>query len=152
MKLTLYIIYTIFFIAMGCGIYIGFQTADGLVDNNYYHNSTNYFQTKAHEEKLGIVINKPDTLTIGTNTFTVAVTSHGTPFEQGNISLLLGNVSTNNNDTTLTMQETAPGIYQTTISIPYKGKWFTRLELYHRQQLITTKQWFFSVQLSPHLQ
>lgn len=43
MKLFLYLIYPLFFFAMGCGIYVAYNNAEGLVDKNYYENGKHYF-------------------------------------------------------------------------------------------------------------
>ncbi len=145
MKLFFYIVYPIFFFAMGCGIYIAYRSTDGLVDNNYYENSRRYFQTKAIEEKLGIAISRPDTLKLGHNVIRVNATSHGQPLKEGVLSLFIGNLSNTRYDSTMSMQEFSPGIYQATTIIPFKGKWFTRVDLKLQQQLITSKKWFFNV-------
>jgi hypothetical protein len=42
------------------------------------------------------------------------------------------------------MQEEAPGIYQATATIPFKGVWFVRIDL-QQQQLAATRKWFFNV-------
>jgi nitrogen fixation protein FixH len=146
MKITLSIIYACFFTAMACGLFVAFTSADGLVDNNYYDNSTHYFQSKALEEKLGIAISRPDTLKLGSNIFQIKATSHGKPLETGDLSLFIGNLSNTRYDSTMTMQQTSPGIYTTTASIPFKGVWFARIDLKQQQQHITSKKWFFNVQ------
>jgi len=146
MKLTLSIIYACFFTAMACGLFVAFTSADGLVDSNYYENSTRYFQSKALEKKLGIAITRPDTLKLGSNTFQIKATSHGKPLETGDLSLFMGNLSNTRYDSTMTMRQLAPGIYQTTATIPFKGVWFARIDLKQQQQLVTSKKWFFNVQ------
>ena len=146
MKITLSIIYACFFTAMACGLFVAFTSADGLVDNNYYDNSTHYFQSKALEEKLGIAISRPDSLILGSNTIQIKATSHGKPIETGDLSLFIGNLSNTRYDSTMTMQQTSPGIYTTTASIPFKGVWFARIDLKQQQQHITSKKWFFNVQ------
>jgi nitrogen fixation protein FixH len=146
MKLFFYIVYPIFFFAMGCGIYVAYSNPEGLVDNNYYENGKNYFQTKASEEKLGIEISRPDTLIQGRNIIRVKASSHGKPLEEGDLSLFIGNLSNTRYDSTMTMRQLAPGIYTTTATIPFKGVWFARIDLKQQQQLITTKKWFFNVQ------
>ncbi len=146
MKLTISIIYACFFTAMACGLFVAYKYADGLVESNYYENSTRYFQTKALEEKLGIAISRPDTLKLGSNTIQIKATSHGKPLETGNPSLFIGNFSNTRYDSTMTMQQTSPGIYTTTASIPFKGVWFARIDLKQQQQLITSKKWFFNIQ------
>ena len=145
MKLFFFIVYPIFFFAMGCGIYIAFKNADGLVDNNYYENSRRYFQTKAIEEKLGIAVSRPDTLKLGHNVIRVNATSHGKPLENGALSLFIGNLSNTRYDSTMSMQKISPGIYQATAIIPFKGMWFTRVDLRQQQELIASKKWFFDV-------
>jgi len=144
-KLTLSIIYACFFTAMACGLFVAFTSADGLVDNNYYDNSTHYFQTKALEEKLGIALSQPDSLKLGSNAIQIRATSHGQPLEEGALSLFIGNLSNTRYDSTMTMRQTSPGIYQTTATIPFKGVWFTRIDLKQQQQLVTSKKWFFNV-------
>ncbi len=145
MKIFFYIVYPIFFFAMGCGIYIAFKSADGLVDNNYYENSSSYFKTKALEEKLGIAVSRPETLKLGQNVIRVKATSHGQPLEDGALSLFIGNLSSTRYDSTKFMQKISPGIYQTSATIPFRGVWFTRVDLKQQQQLITSKKWFLDV-------
>ncbi len=145
MKLFFYIVYPIFFFAMGCGIYIAYKSADGLVDNNYYENSSRYFQAKATEEKLGIALSLPDTLKPGDNVIRVNATSHGKPLGNAALSLFIGNLSSTLYDSTMIMQKLSPGIYQTTATIPFKGVWFARVDLKQQQQLIASKKWFFDV-------
>jgi len=145
MKLFFYIVYPIFFFAMGCGIYIAYKSADGLVDNNYYENSTHYFQTKALEEKLGIALSRPDSLKLGHNTIRLQATSHGKPLEEGSLSLFIGNLSNTRYDSTIIMRKLSPGIYQATATIPFKGVWLARVDLKQQQQRITSKKWFFDV-------
>ena len=130
---------------MACGLFVAYKHADGLVESNYYDNSTHYFQTKALEEKLGIAISRPDTLKLGSNTFQIKATSHGKPIETGDLSLFMGNLSNTRYDSTMTMRQLAPGIYQTTATIPFKGVWFARIDLKQQQQLVTSKKWFFNV-------
>jgi FixH len=146
MKITLFIIYACFFTAMACGLFVAYKYADGLVESNYYDNSTRYFQSKALEEKFDIAISRPDTLILGSNTFQIKATSHGKPLEEGNLSLFIGNLSNTRYDSTMTMRKLAPGIYQTTATIPFKGVWFARIDLKQQQQLVTSKKWFFNVQ------
>ncbi len=145
MKLFFYIMYPLFFFAMGCGIYVAFRDAEGLVDNNYYENSTRYFQAKALEEQLGITMSQPAGLKLGHNVIKINATSHGKPFETGLLSLFIGNLSTTGYDSTITMHQLSPGIYQATATIPFKGVWFAKVDLRQQQQLITTKKWFFNV-------
>ncbi len=145
MKLFFYIVYPIFFFAMGCGIFIAYKSADGLVDNNYYENSTHYFQTKALEEKLGIALSRPDSLKLGQNTIRLQATSHGKPLEEGSLSLFIGNLSNTRYDSTIIMRKLSPGIYQATATIPFKGVWLARVDLKQQQQRITSKKWFFDV-------
>ncbi len=145
MKITLSIIYACFFTAMACGLFVAYKYADGLVESNYYDNSTHYFQTKALEEKLGIALSQPDSLKLGSNAIQIRATSHGQPLETGDLSLFIGNLSNTRYDSTMTMRQLAPGIYQTTATIPFKGVWFARIDLKQQQQLITTKKWFFNV-------
>ena len=145
MKLFLYIIYPLFFFAMGCGIYVAYRDAEGLVDKNYYEKGNRYFTAKAVEEKLGIAISKPGTLKKGSNEIRINVSSHGKPLEHAALSLFVGNLSSTSYDSTLTMQEQAPGIYQATATIPFKGIWFVRIDL-QQQQLAATRKWFFHVQ------
>lgn len=146
MKLFFYIIYPLFFFAMGCGIYVAFRDAEGLIDNNYYENSTRYFQAKALEEKLGIEVSKPDSLKRGYNVININATTHGKPLEKAALSLFTGNLSTTGYDSTITMKEISPGLYQATPTIPFKGVWLAKVDLKQQQQLITTKKWFFNVQ------
>jgi len=146
MKITLSIIYACFFTAMACGLFVAYKHADGLVESNYYDNSTHYFQTKALEEKLGIALSQPDSLKLGSNAIQIRATSHGKPLEEGALSLFIGNLSNTRYDSTMTMRQTSPGIYTTTATIPFKGVWFARIDLKQQQQLITTKKWFFNVQ------
>ncbi len=145
MKITLSIIYACFFTAMACGLFVAYKHADGLVDNNYYDNSTHYFQSKALEEKLGIALSQPDSLKMGQNIIRIKATSHGKPLETGDLSLFIGNLSNTRFDSTMTMRQLAPGIYQTTATIPFKGVWFARIDLKQQQQLVTSKKWFFNV-------
>ncbi len=145
MKLFFYIMYPLFFFAMGCGIYVAFRDAEGLVDNNYYENSTRYFQAKANEERLGIGVSKPDSLKKGYNVIRIKATSHGKPLQDGNLSLFIGNLSATGYDSTITMHQLSPGIYQATPTIPFKGVWFARVDLRQQQQLIISKKWFFDV-------
>ena len=145
MKLFFYIIYPLFFFAMGCGIYMAFRDAEGLVDNNYYENSTRYFQSKANEERLGIEVSKPDSLKKGYNIIRISVTTHGKPLQDGTLSLFIGNLSTTGYDSTITMRQLSPGIYQANATIPFKGVWLANVDLRQQQQLITTKKWFFNV-------
>jgi len=145
MKLFFYIVYPIFFFAMGCGIFIAYKSADGLVDNNYYENSTHYFQTKALEENLGIALSRPDSLKLGQNTIRLQATSHGKPLEEGSLSLFIGNLSNTRYDSTIIMRKLSPGIYQATATIPFKGVWLARVDLKQQQQRITSKKWFFDV-------
>ena len=113
MKLFLYIVYPIFFFAMGCGIYFAYRNAEGLVDNNYYENGNSYFQSKAAEEKLGIAISRPDTLKQGSNDIRVSVTSHGKPLEKATLPLFIGNLSTTGYDSTIIMRNLPASIRQT---------------------------------------
>jgi nitrogen fixation protein FixH len=145
MKLFFYIVYPIFFFAMGCGIYVAYSNPEGLVDNNYYENGKHYFLAKAAEERLGIGISRPDTLTEGRNVIRVKATSHGKPLEEGSLSLFIGNLSTTDYDSTMNMQKLSSGTYQATTTIPFKGVWFARVDLKQQQQLITSKKWFFNV-------
>ncbi|WP_076790959.1 FixH family protein [Chlorobium sp. KB01] len=145
MKLFFYIIYPLFFFAMGCGIYVAFRDAEGLVDNNYYENSKGYFEAKAAEERLGIAISPPATLKRGENEIRIAITSKGKPLEQANLTLFIGNLSSSGYDSTITMREHSPGVYQATAEIPFKGVWFTRIDLKQQQQLIATKKWFSEI-------
>lgn len=144
MKLFLYLIYPLFFFAMGCGIYVAYNNAEGLVDKNYYENGKHYFAAKEVEQKLDVAISKPDSLKMGSNEIHISVTSHGKPLEDAALSLFVGNLSSTRYDSTLTMQEEAPGIYHTTAAIPFKGVWFVRIDLV-KQQLRTTRKWFFDV-------
>ena len=68
MKLFFYIVYPIFFFAMGCGIYVAYTNADTLVDSNYYENSTHYFQTKESNIHQGSC-----TVTAGQRTVTLNI-------------------------------------------------------------------------------
>ena len=145
MKLFFYIVYPIFFFAMGCGIYIAYKSADGLVDSNYYENRRGYFQSKALEEKLGIAVSRPETLKPGHNVIRVNATSHGKPLEDYALSLFIGNLSSTRYDSTMFMQKLSPGIYQATATIPFKGMWFARVDLKQQQHLIISKKWFFEV-------
>ncbi len=145
MKLFFYIMYPLFFFAMGCGIYVAFRDAEGLVDNNYYENSQHYFQTKANEERLGIDVSKPDSLKKGYNVIRIKATTHGKPLQDGTLSLFIGNLSTTGYDSTVTMRQLSPGIYQATPTIPVKGVWLAKVDLRQQQQLITSKKWFFNV-------
>lgn len=145
MKLFFYIIYPLFLFAMGCGIYIAFRDNEGLVDNNYYENSRGYFEAKATEERLGIEISQPRKLKPGRNIIQVNATSHGKPLEEASLSLFIGNLSTPRYDSTITMSQLSPGIFQATATIPFKGVWFTRVDLKQQEQLITSKKWFFNV-------
>ncbi len=145
MKLFFCIMYPLFFFAMGCGIYVAFRDAEGFVDNNYYENSTRYFQAKALEEKLGIEVSKPDSLKKGYNIIRIKATTHGKPLENATLSLFTGNLSSTGYDSTITMREFSPGIYQATAAIPFKGVWLAKVDLRQQQQLITTKKWFFDV-------
>lgn len=145
MKLFFYIIYPLFFFAMGCGIYVAFRDAEGLVDNNYYENSKHYFQAKATEERLGIAISSPAVLKKGENKIRITVTSQGRPLERADLTLFIGNLSETGYDSTLAMREDAPGIYEATADIPFKGVWFTRIDLKQQQQLITSKKWFSDI-------
>ncbi len=145
MKLFFYIMYPLFFFAMGCGIYVAFRDAEGLVDNNYYENSQRYFQTKANEERLGIEVSKPDSLKKGYNVIRIKATTHGKPLENATLSLFTGNLSTTGYDSTITMRQLSPGIYQATATIPFKGVWLAKVDLRQQQQLITSKKWFFNV-------
>jgi nitrogen fixation protein FixH len=146
MKLFLYIMYPLFFFAMGCGIYVAFRDAEGLVDNNYYENSTRYFQAKANEERLDIEMSKPDSLKKGYNVIRIKATTHGKPLQDGMLSLFIGNLSTTGYDSSITMRKLSPGIYQATATIPFKGVWLVKVDLRQQQQLITSKKWFFNVQ------
>ena len=145
MKLFFYIIYPLFFFAMGCGIYVAFRDAEGLVDNNYYEHSKRYFQAKALEENLGIKVSQPERLKLGHNIIRINATTHGKPLQDGNLSLFIGNLSTAGYDSTITMHQLSPGIYQATATIPFKGVWLAKVDLRQQQQLITTKKWFFEV-------
>jgi nitrogen fixation protein FixH len=144
MKLFLYLIYPLFFFAMGCGIYVAYRDAEGLVDKNYYEKGNRYFAAKAVEKKLDIAISEPGALKKGSNEVRISVTSHGKPLEHANLSLFVGNLSSTGYDATLTMQEEAPGIYQATTTIPFKGVWFIRIDLI-KQQLAATRKWFFDI-------
>ncbi len=93
MKMALSIIYACFFTAMACGLFVAYKHADGLVESNYYDNSTHYFQTKALEEKLGIALSQPDSLKMGQNVIRIKATSHSKPLETGDLSLFIGNPS-----------------------------------------------------------
>jgi hypothetical protein len=145
MKLFFYIVYPIFFFAMACGIYVAYRNPEGLVDNNYYDNGKHYFEAKTNEKRLGIEVSRPETLKLGNNTIRINATSQGQPFEKGTLSLFIGNLSTTGYDSTITMRQLSPGIYQATTTIPFKGVWFTRIDLKQQQQLITSKKWFFNV-------
>ncbi len=145
MKLFFYIIYPLFFFAMGSGIYVAFRDAEGLVESNYYESSKGYFQSKAAEKQLAVEVSKPDSLKRGYNIIRLKATSHGKPLETGDLSLFIGNLSTTRFDSTMTMRQLAPGIYQATPTIPFKGVWFTRVDLKQQQQLVTSKKWFFNV-------
>ncbi len=145
MKIFFYIVYPIFFFAMACGIYIAYKSADGLVDNNYYENSRRYFQTKALEEKLGMAVSRPSTLKLGHNVIRINTTSHGKPYGEGTLSIFIGNLSSTRFDSTMSMQQIYPGIYQVTATIPFRGVWFARVDIRQQQQLITSKKWFFDV-------
>jgi nitrogen fixation protein FixH len=145
MKLFFYIVYPIFFFAMACGIYVAYRNAEGLVDTNYYENSKHYFEAKAVEDKLDIGISRPDTLIQGRNMIRINATSHGKPLHDGALSLFIGNLSATGYDSTISMHQLSPGIYQATAIIPFKGVWFARIDLKQQQQLITSKKWFFNV-------
>jgi len=145
MKLFFYIIYPLFFFAMGCGIYVAFRDNEGLVDNNYYENSQGYFESKTTEERLGIEISQPRKLKPGRNIIQINATSQGKPLKEGSLSLFIGNLSTARYDSTIIMRQLSPGLYQATATIPFRGVWFTKVDLRQRQQLITSKKWFFNV-------
>jgi nitrogen fixation protein FixH len=145
MKLFLYFIYPLFFFAMGCGIYVAYRDAEGLVDKNYYEKGNRYFAAKAIENKLDIAISEPGALKKGSNEIRISVTSHSKPLEHAALSLFVGNLSSTGYDSSLTMLEEAPGIYQTTATIPFKGVWFIRIDL-KKQQLAATRKWFFDIQ------
>jgi len=145
MKLFFYIMYPLFFFAMGCGIYVAFRDAEGLVDNNYYENSQRYFHAKANEERLGIEVSKPDSLKKGYNIIRIKATTHGKPLQNGDLFLFIGNLSTTGYDSTITMRQLSPGIYQATPTIPFKGVWLVKVDLRQQQQFITSKKWFFEV-------
>ncbi len=144
MKPLLYLIYPLFIFAMGCGIYVACRDNEGLVDKNYYENGSNYFEAKAVEKKLDIAISKPCALNKGSNKIQIRVDSHGKPLEHAALSLFVGNLSSTGYDSTQRMQEEAPGIYQATATIPFKGVWFVRIDL-QQQQLAATRKWFFNV-------
>ena len=144
MKLFLYILYPVFLIAMGTGIYVAYRDAEGLVDKNYYEKGKSYFDAKTAEEKLGIAISKPLTLKQGSNEVRIGVTSHGKPLEHARLRLFIGNLSSSAYDSTLTMRELNPGIYQANAVIPFKGVWLLRADL-AEQQLVISRKWFFDI-------
>jgi|GEM_PF-245908 len=146
MKLFLYILYPVFLFAMGTGIYFAYRDAEGLVDNNYYENGKSFFQSKAAEQKLGIVISRPGTLKPGSNEIRIEVSSHGKPMEHASVRLFTGNLSTAGFDSTIFMREFKPGSYQAITKIPFKGVWLVRIDLEQKpQHLKTSRKWFYDI-------
>jgi nitrogen fixation protein FixH len=144
MKIFLYIVYPVFFFAMGCGIYAANKYAEGLVDSNYYEKSRSFFDVKAAEEKQELAISKPGALKKGSNKIRLSVSSHGRPLERAALTLFVGNLSSTGYDSTLAMQELVPGIYQATADIPFNGVWLVRIDL-KQQHLTSSRKWFFDV-------
>lgn len=146
MKLFLYILYPVFLFAMGTGIYFAYRDAEGLVDNNYYETGKSFFQSKAAEQKLGIAINRPDTLKQGSNEIRIDVTSHGKPLEDATVRLFTGNLSTTGFDSTIIMRELRPGSYQAIADVPFKGVWLVRIDLEQKpQHFKTSRKWFYDI-------
>lgn len=143
-KLFLSILFPMFIIAMGTGIYMAYSRNDGLVDDNYYELSKNFFQTKAAERQFDIAIKPPESLKTGINDISISVTSHGKPFEHAALSLFIGNLSTTGYDRSLNMQEISPGNYHARSTIPFKGVWLVRADL-EKINIRTSKKWFFNV-------
>jgi nitrogen fixation protein FixH len=144
MKLFLYILYSVFICAMGIGIYVAYRDTEGLVETNYYETGTKFFQSKAFEAKLEIVISKPEALKKGNNTIHISVTSQGKPLENAKLHLFVGNLSKAAYDYTKSMQELSPGHYQVNAEIPFKGIWLVRIDL-DKQQLTTSRKWFYNI-------
>ncbi len=137
-------IFALFLFAMGCGIYVAYHNAEGLVETNYYERGNGWFRTKEQEERLGFSVRKPDSLSAGRNAVRFVLTEHGQPLQQATVKLFVGNVSTPVHDATATMRETSPGVYEADALIPSKGKWLLRMDL-AATELKTSRSWFFDV-------
>ncbi len=137
-------LYLMFFFAMVSGIAVAIRQSEGLVETNYYEKGNGWFLTKAAEQKLGLEIKPPDSLSPGNNDVSIKLTSHGKPLEGAEVKLFVGNVSTSDHDFSAGMRETAPGVYETRTVIPYRGKWLVRMELASKQ-LKTSRSWFYDI-------
>ena len=137
-------IFALFLFAMGCGIYVAYHNAEGLVETNYYERGNSWFQVKKEEQRLQFSVRKPDSLSTGRNAIRFVLTEHGKPLRQAEVKMFVGNVSTPVHDVTATMHETAPGVYEADAVIPSKGKWLLRMDLF-ATELKTSRSWFFDV-------
>lgn len=144
MKLFLAGLYSLFFIAMGSGIYFAYNKAEGVVENNYYEKGNQWFRSKGEERLAELDVSRPGALGVGRNNIRIALSTHGRPLGQADVRLFVGNVSTSRHDLTSRMHEAAPGIYETEAMIPAKGKWLVRMEL-ASTHLTTSRSWFIDV-------
>ncbi|NTW83173.1 MAG: FixH family protein [Chlorobiaceae bacterium] len=144
MKIVFSILIPLFLIAMGTGIYMAYSRNEGLVEDNYYERSKDFFQSKAIERQLDIAVNPPEKLKRGANEINIRVTSHGKPLEKAALNLFIGNISTTGYDRSMNMKEVSPGNYHTQSAIPFKGIWLVRVDL-EKNNLRTSKKWFFDV-------
>jgi hypothetical protein len=141
MKIFLSVLYAVFLFAMGCGIYIAYRDAEGLVEDDYYEHARSYFQTKASENTLGLAVSMPETLRKGNNDIRIVMKTHDKPLEHAVTRLFIGNLTKRGYDSTRLMKEISPGIYQANAVIPFKGIWLIRMEL-EKDHLKTSRKWF----------
>ncbi|NTW63666.1 MAG: FixH family protein [Chlorobiaceae bacterium] len=144
MKVFLIFLYILFLFAMASGIIIAYQQAEGLVENNYYEKGSAYFHEKAEESSSKLAISHPDSLRKGKNDVRIKITAHGKPLEHAVVTLFIGNLSKKKFDTSLSMYETTPGIYQAQAMIPFNGVWLVRVDM-AKEKLKTSRKWFIEI-------
>jgi len=143
-KKLIYAIYVGFVIIMVSTFYMAFSTFDGLVEPGYYEKSKNFFEVKETEDKLGLAVSVPEAMNIGKNDFRAKLATSSGPLTGAKIELYVGDIKNMNSDMSFPLKETSPGVYETDVAIPYKGKWLMRLEIEH-QSIRTERRWFVQV-------
>lgn len=144
MKPFIVSLYALFVFAMASGIAVAYRNAEGLVEADYYEKGSSWFRTKQQEQQLGFSVEKPESVALGNNEFTLRLQESDGPLRNAAVKLFIGNVSTAAHDFSVAMKEVAPGVYRARAVMPSQGKWMVRMDL-ASTQLKTSRTWFYDV-------
>jgi nitrogen fixation protein FixH len=143
-KLFIYILYGIFLSLIIITFYIANRVYDGVIENNYYEKSKNYFLTKEKEGAIGLKVSLLGSVKIGNNDFIVKIGLNHGILKGAKVRLFIGNVANTGYDDMYDLTEDSPGIYRTLVNIPFKGEWILRLNI-ESKDIKTEKRWFIAV-------